>query len=81
VHKLRQILRKSHKKLRKGSSNVAVGTGYGNSGDRNYEWEDDHDAVIMYLEVINDFIKANLQDEMNEFFGVPKIQQVNDTNN
>jgi hypothetical protein len=50
-------LRKSHKKLRKGSSSVNI--------VNNYEDEDDTEAVVSYLEIINDFIKANIREEMN----------------
>lgn len=27
----------------------------------------DFDAVVTYLEMINDFIKSNIQEEMNEY--------------
>jgi hypothetical protein len=46
------MLRKAHKKLRKGSSNV--------NADIYVEIEDDPEAIVTYLELINDFIKANL---------------------
>lgn len=46
VHKFRQLLRKSHKKLRKGSNDIT--------------YEDDPETVVAYLEIVNDFIRANL---------------------
>ena len=54
VQKFRQQLRKSHKKLRKGSSNLQRGC------NDNYDEEDDSEAIIAYLEIVNDFIKANI---------------------
>ncbi len=63
AHKFRQHLRKSHKKLRKGSSSV-------NGVVTNYEDEDDSEAVVSYLEIINDFIKANIREEMNQYLGI-----------
>lgn len=62
AHKFRQQLRKSHKKLRKGSSSVNEVT--------NYEDEDDSEAVVSYLEIINDFIRANIREEMNQYLGI-----------
>ena len=56
------MLRKSHKKLRKGSSSVNIVA--------NYEDEDDSEAVVSYLEIINDFIKANIREEMNQYLGI-----------
>lgn len=37
---------------------------------KNYEDEDDSEAVISYLEIINDFIKANIKEEMNQYLGI-----------
>ena len=34
------------------------------------ELEDDAEAIVTYLELINDFIRANIQEEMNEYLGV-----------
>lgn len=34
------------------------------------EIEDDAEAIVTYLELINDFIRANIQEEMNEYLGV-----------
>jgi hypothetical protein len=62
THKFRSLLRKSHKKLRKGSSLVNI--------VGNYEDEDDTEAVVSYLEIINDFIKANIRVEMNHYLGI-----------
>ena len=36
----------------------------------NYEDEDDSEAVVSYLEIINDFIKANIREEMNQYLGI-----------
>ena len=69
AHKFRQSLRKSHKKLRKGSSNVMKTPNYTD------EQEDDAEAIVTYLELINDFIRANIQEEMNEYLGVrPQVE-------
>lgn len=65
THKFRAILRKSHKKLRKGSSNV-----FRKQSDDMYGEGDDIEAVVNYLEMINDFIKQNINEEMNEFLKI-----------
>jgi len=55
------MLRKAHKRLRKGSSNVA----------NRKPWEDveetDSEAIVHYLALVNDFIKANISEEMTDF--------------
>lgn len=61
-------MRKAHKKLRKGSSNVQARNTRLESEDRSFRpyyadydlEEDDPESVITYLELINDFIKANI---------------------
>jgi hypothetical protein len=62
AHRFRQQLRKAHKKLRKGSSNIQI--------NYNDDFEDEPDAIVTYLELVNDFIKANMQEEMNEHLGI-----------
>ena len=70
AQKFRQSLRKAHKKLRKGSSNVMRTPNY------TEEIEDDAEAIVAYLELINDFIRANIQEEMNEYLGVrPQVEE------
>lgn len=40
------------------------------------ELEDDAEAIVTYLELINDFIRANIQEEMNEYLGVrPQVEE------
>lgn len=40
------------------------------------EQEDDSEAIVTYLELINDFIRANIQEEMNEYLGVrPQVEE------
>ena len=40
------------------------------------EIEDDAEAIVTYLELINDFIRANIQEEMNEYLGVrPQVEE------
>ena len=60
--KFRVLLRKSHKKLRKGSSNVNR-----KQSDDIYGESDDLEAVINYMDLLNDFIKTNIAEELNEF--------------
>ncbi len=39
------------------------------------EEEEDPEAVVTYLELVNDFIRGSLQDEMNEFLARPPQQE------
>jgi len=57
------MLRKAHKRLRKGSSNVA--------NRKTWEGmeETDQEAVVHYLGLVNDFIKANISEEITDFLG------------
>lgn len=54
--------------MRKGSSNVA-------SVRRNYDYvddevEDDYESVVTYLTMVNEFIKANIQEELSEYLAL-----------
>lgn len=55
------MLRKAHKRLRKGSSNAA------NRKPWQEVEEDDSEVIVHYLALINDFIKANISEEMTDF--------------
>ncbi|CDW89302.1 isoform c [Stylonychia lemnae] len=65
VHKFRSQLRKAHKKMRKGSSNV--NQKFETPADRNsyafdqddYMNTDDFEVVVNYLDLVNDFIKED----------------------
>lgn len=59
VHKFRQVLRKTHKKLRKGSSRE--------DGQHYDNVVDDLEIVVEYLDLINDFTKDNLSEEMAHY--------------